>query len=69
MDFIDIRMHGTTLIIFMIWGFRSVVDIKRSVLEYDAVLIENLLTDFQKYFFPPLFKVDKEEFMFSLRLL
>lgn len=45
-------------IICVIWGFRSVVDEKHSVLEYDDMLIGNLLTNFQRFFFPPLFKVD-----------
>jgi len=69
MNFMDIGMHGTKItIIFMIWGFRSVVGKKHSVLEYDAVLTDNLLTNFQRFFFPPHFKVDKEEVTFSLRL-
>ena len=64
MNFMDIKMHGTRIkIICVIWGFRSVVDKEHSVLEYDAVLTGNL------FFFPPFFKVDKEEFLFSLRLL
>ena len=50
MNFMDIRMHGRAItIIFIIWGFHSVVDKKRSVLEYDAVLTDDLLTNFQRF--------------------